>query len=603
MTPLRYVLYARKSSEDEGRQVLSIESQERKGHEMFPGLRIVKVVPESRSAFTPNNRPKFEAEVLGYIEAGHADGILAWHPDRLSRNEIDAAKITYMIRRGVIKDLKFCSYHFDNSPEGIMMLQLALSQSQYFSSKLSKDVKRGNETKLRLGWRPGVVPQGYLNERVHHTVVNDPDRFDIVRRMWDYLLTGQYSPPRIWEIATTEWGFTTVKRGKTGGKPLARSAIYRIFINPFYAGFIRHNGQLHKGSHQPMVTIEEFRTAQAILARTKRSRQRKTVRYQFTYSGLITCRECGCLYTAEAHKGHVYYHCTRKKRTIACSQRTSIREDRLDNQFTRVMQQRTIHPTFRQWAHNYLDRIAENEAKTAATIQTSRERKISALRSQLNGLIDMRATNLIDDEDFIHRRNTLKLDIANLEEQLVRADDQAKEVRDQTKRVFDLLTYGQAVLRHGSIRKKQAVIHGLTKQRTAANGQLHAELHDWIVPITRAYQRLRPSYRRQGWRPSCTANTPVTPSNPLPYPSTAYRCVRTATASQYGPTTEVKNKRAANMAAVMSLWLATVDEVRTIVRERLAEVRLPKFDALGDVILDDHGSSAQSDSNQAERGA
>jgi len=72
-------------------------------------------------------------------------GIIAWHPDRLSRNEIDASTITYLVRTGVIHGLKFGSYNFDNSPEGIMMLQLALSQSQYFSSKLGKDVKRGLE--------------------------------------------------------------------------------------------------------------------------------------------------------------------------------------------------------------------------------------------------------------------------------------------------------------------------------------------------------------------------------------------------------------------------------------------------------------------------
>src|SRR6266511_2978440 len=77
--------------------------------------------------------------------------------DRLSRNEEDAAKLTYRVRKGIIKDLRFCSYHFVNSPEGIMMLQLALSQSQYFSAKLSKDVKRGIEQKLVRGERPGRV--------------------------------------------------------------------------------------------------------------------------------------------------------------------------------------------------------------------------------------------------------------------------------------------------------------------------------------------------------------------------------------------------------------------------------------------------------------
>src|SRR6266498_2129427 len=413
---LRYVAYVRKSTESEERQVLSIETQVRKAREMFPGLCITDTRQERASAFEPGKRPVFDG-LIDDIDQGKVDGIIAWHPDRLARNEEDAAKITYRVRKGVIKDLKFCSYNFDNSPEGIMMLQLALSQSQYFSSKLSKDVKRGFETKLHLGWRPGMPMIGYLNDRIARTIITDPNRFDLVRRMWDYLLTGQYSPPRILDIATEEWGLTTVKRGRIGGGPLARSAIYKVFSHPFYAGFIRHNGELHKGSHEPMVTVEEFRTAQAILARTMRNRQRKPIRFQFAYTGLVDCEECGCLYTASEHKGIVYYHCTRRKRSVECGQRKYIREDSLEAMFLQAMQGCTVHPTLRQWAYDYLDQVATDEERQAVAIQDARQQKVATLRKQLNGLIDMRAMNLLDDKDFIARRDELKIEIVNLEEQ------------------------------------------------------------------------------------------------------------------------------------------------------------------------------------------
>lgn len=61
------------------------------------------------------------------------------------------------------------------------MLQLALSQSQYYSAKLSKDVKRGIEQKLRLGQKPGVAPEGYLNDRVNKLIIPDPMRFPLLR--------------------------------------------------------------------------------------------------------------------------------------------------------------------------------------------------------------------------------------------------------------------------------------------------------------------------------------------------------------------------------------------------------------------------------------
>jgi len=126
-----YFAYVRKSTEGEERQALSIESQKDKVRDMFPSLEIVDILEEKHSAFKPYNRPVFE-QMIQRIKKGEAQGIIAWHPDRLSRNEIDAATLTYLVRTNIIKDLKFGSYNFDNSPEGIMMLQLALSQSQYF---------------------------------------------------------------------------------------------------------------------------------------------------------------------------------------------------------------------------------------------------------------------------------------------------------------------------------------------------------------------------------------------------------------------------------------------------------------------------------------
>ena len=154
----KYFAYVRKSTEGEERQALSIESQKDKVREVFPGLVIVDVLEERHSAFKPYNRPVFD-QMIKRIESGEAGGIIAWHPDRLSRNEIDASTITYLVRMGKIADLKFGSYNFDNSPEGIMMLQLALSQSQYFSSKLGKDVKRGLEKKVSLAGFPVSPPR------------------------------------------------------------------------------------------------------------------------------------------------------------------------------------------------------------------------------------------------------------------------------------------------------------------------------------------------------------------------------------------------------------------------------------------------------------
>src|SRR3989344_5056848 len=286
---IKYFAYARKSTEGEERQALSIESQRDKIKEFFGDLDIVKTYEERHSAFLPYNRPAFAA-MIKRIENGEAQGIITWHPDRLSRNEIDAATITYMIRKGQIKDLKFGSYNFDNSPEGIWMLQMALSQSQYSSAKLSKDVKRGLEKKIKLGWRPGIAPEGYLNTKTElrgeNYIYKDPERFPLIRKAWDLMLTGNYTPPKILDILNNEWGYRTKKYKKHGGTPLCKSVIYKIFTSLFYVGINEYSGQQTPGKQELMVSLEEFDRVQFLLGRKGKPRQKK---HSYAFTGIIRC--------------------------------------------------------------------------------------------------------------------------------------------------------------------------------------------------------------------------------------------------------------------------------------------------------------------------
>src|SRR5436190_1783903 len=95
----RYILYARKSTESDDRQVLSIESQinELKALAARDGLEIVAVLQESRSA-KDLGRPVF-AEMHERITRGQANGILCWKLDRLARNFIDGGSVIDALQR------------------------------------------------------------------------------------------------------------------------------------------------------------------------------------------------------------------------------------------------------------------------------------------------------------------------------------------------------------------------------------------------------------------------------------------------------------------------------------------------------------------------
>ncbi|HPU94718.1 MAG TPA: recombinase family protein, partial [Candidatus Gracilibacteria bacterium] len=182
---MKYFLYARKSTDEDDRQVLSIEAQltELREYATKENLEVVAEFIESKTAKVPG-RPVFN-EMISKIEKESDMGILAWHPDRLARNSIDGGKIIYLIDEFKIKALKFPTFWFEPTPQGKFMLNIAFGQSKYYIDNLSENIKRGIRQKLRNGELPGLAPIGYLNELRHHTIVKDPERSVIVARLFE----------------------------------------------------------------------------------------------------------------------------------------------------------------------------------------------------------------------------------------------------------------------------------------------------------------------------------------------------------------------------------------------------------------------------------
>lgn len=501
MDKLRYIGYVRKSTEDEERQVLSKEAQRDKIRERFGDLNIVEILDESKSAFEPDKRPVF-ASIMKMIDEGEIDGIVAWHPDRLSRNEIDASAITYRIRRGSLKDLKFASFTFDNSPEGIMMLQMTMSQSQYFSAKLSKDVKRGNETKRKNGGLTGVAPQGYLNDIATHRVVKDPERFPLIRQAFDLFLTGEYSVQEILRIMNEDWKYRTVKRSKSGDRPLSRSTLYQVFRNVRYAGLVPDpydDLKFYPSEFPAMITQEEYDKVQALLG--SRGCPRLAQRKEFALRGFIRCGECGCMITAQAKTKklknggetiHRYYHCTGKRG--ACSQVKAYsykKEEKLYDELNELLDSYELVPKLEEWSMEAFRQMAEEEIKDRNSVQSMQNSTVTGIQNQLDTLLDMASKKLIDGNEYERKTKQLKAELKHVHEEQSDTINRIENWYEFATSTFEKLTDASNKFSKGDIIEKKDILLAIGQNPILYEGKLQITPNEWLEPVRMNVKAIR----------------------------------------------------------------------------------------------------------------
>ena len=147
----KYILYARTSTDMEDKQVLSIEAQlvELRKFAKDNDLVVIDELIEKRTAKMPG-RPVFNS-MIKRIENGEANGILAWHPDRLARNSIDGGQIIYLLDQTILNYLRFPVFQFENTSQGKFMLSIMFGQSKYYVDNLSENTKRGLRARVRSG--------------------------------------------------------------------------------------------------------------------------------------------------------------------------------------------------------------------------------------------------------------------------------------------------------------------------------------------------------------------------------------------------------------------------------------------------------------------
>jgi len=481
----RYFLYARKSTDNEDRQVLSIEAQlaELREFAKRQNLFIKEELFEAKTAKQPG-REVFNL-LVKRIERDEANGILAWHPDRLARNSMDGGKIIYLTDTGKLVDLRFPTYSFENTAQGKFMLSIIFGQSKYFVDNLSENVLRGFRQKLRRGEYPGFAPLGYKNNILDHSIEVVPEAAHKIRELFELYATGRYSMEELRKLATASGLASRRKHVR-----LSLSNIERILKNPFYYGAFRFKSELYEGTHPPIITKELFDKAQAALS--ARSKPHLNGPHYHVFRGLIRCDECGCMITSEIQKQiYIYYRCTRKRGS--CDQ-PFVREEALVSQIEDAIEKISIGPEQKKFLFSKLDERA-SAGLTEPSPSLSINSEIAEIDRKLNTLLEGYLSRLISEEEYKEKKSALLNKKIKLKEELAGCEGKGKVWLELARSIVTSAGQASYIAHRGSLEEKRQFLKKIGSNFRLAGAKLR---FDYQLPYVYFAQK----WPKEKWGPT-----------------------------------------------------------------------------------------------------
>lgn len=332
-TKLRYVIYARKSSEDDSAQEKSLPNQidECKNYAQRRNLKVVKVIAEQKSAKVVFNRPMF-TELLIDIWDGKYDGIIAWHPDRIARNSLESGMIIDMLDKGVLKDIKMPTTAFENNASSKMLMNMLFAMAKEYSEHLSENISSAQTKAQDRGVSSGTPKWGYSRNPANGYYEPD-ENYDIIRKGWEMRIEGATLNEVLdFFKAHQVHRMTHISRRNKIIRPIYltnKATVANLFRDPFYFGQLVQAGEVIPLSDhydfQAMITEDDYNKVQSLSRVRLQTTPTAKGKVFLPFRGLVVCGACRKPMTpgASGRKGEkkLYFECRNPK----CKHKQSVR--------------------------------------------------------------------------------------------------------------------------------------------------------------------------------------------------------------------------------------------------------------------------------------
>lgn len=337
---MKAVIYARISTSEQSEHSLGAQVEECRAYVDKERYELTNVYMDDGYSAKNMNRPQLQ-QMISDLKQRKFNIIVIWRLDRLTRDTMDGLNM-------VKNDFKpygveFASINEDidtSTPDGYMMFTIRLSMAQNEREKIAERVSLGMKARAKKGLRPNAsVPYGYDLTPDLSLVINEEEA-ENVRRIYEWYQLG-YGKFKIAKLLT-ENSIPT----KTGLLHWTDGTVNNILNSPTYYGANHMTPKgftepiVVKGTHDGIISESTFNEVQKIQKR-KREGSMSTSSYDFPFSNIVKCAECGSNYYGQqklTRSGAItrYYRCRSNTKQRSCPS-SDISEPKLYDLFKRFL--------------------------------------------------------------------------------------------------------------------------------------------------------------------------------------------------------------------------------------------------------------------------
>jgi DNA invertase Pin-like site-specific DNA recombinase len=493
-----WIGYPRKSTDTEDKQVHSLGDQAtmiREYYERLPASekerRPLRILEEAHSAYRPG-RPVFNT-ILQLASQGRVHGVIVVHPNRVSRNHADSGSFVQRLVDGQIAclDTTGGKRYTGADSNDIFMLTLEGAMSWKDSRDKGDRIRQAMRMRAAEGRHMGPVQVGYRSVcRPDGTKVLEvvPETAPLLRHLFALAATGTYSVQDLVAEARK------IRLACRSGKAPAKGALHRILRDPLYKGFVRFDGVVARGRHEPIVEEGVWERVQEVLTARCRNTPRPkdpALRELFFFGNLLACPRCGrslCPYRVKGR--YVYYEC--KNPETRC--RVLAPQPALVEQLTPLLQSVSLDPADLEGLRGRLldehRRRSGEELGQRDTLNAEYERVVEHIGDVFAQRGEAAALGVLAEVDA--RLTQLRRRRDELQGQLNACHEEGDAWIEKVVRCFELIELLQEAMNFGSARCREMVLRGV-----ASNYSVEGKTLVWEprAPFRQAGQKgVRPDW-------------------------------------------------------------------------------------------------------------